>query len=92
MRETVGVSDVSPSGKVRAVGQDAASAVSALVPGASEQVPGSVVEADSTLERGGKLLSVRLAHDEYLVLTPAGVAPMVVEAMRSRRFRLRLCH
>ena len=81
LRETVGVSDVSPIGKVRVVGHAASRAVATLVPPAMEQSVGAVVEADSTLERGGKLLSVRLAHDEFLVLTPAGVAPSAVDAM-----------
>lgn len=83
LRETVGVSDVSPIGKVRVVGADAAQAVNILLPGAAELPPGSVSEADSPLERGGKLLATRLALDEFLVLTPAGVAPLAVDAMRS---------
>ena len=83
LRQTVGVSDVSPLGKVRVVGQEAASTVSTLISAGSDQATGSVVEADSTLERGGKLLSVRLAQDEYVVLAPAGVAPTAVETMRS---------
>ena len=88
LRQTVGVSDVSPLGKVRVVGQVAASTVSTLIPAASDQATGSVVEADSTLERGGKLLSVRLAQDEFVVLTPAGVAPAAVETMRSADSKL----
>ena len=82
LRETVGVSDVSPLGKVRVVGADAHQAVAALVPLAADQDLHSVAEADSPLERGGKLLSARLANDEFLVLTPAGVAPLAIEAMR----------
>ena len=73
LRETVGVSDVSPIGKVRVVGSEAALAVAKLVAVDEEQGIDTVAEADSTLERGGKLLSVRLALDEFLVLTPAGV-------------------
>ena len=81
LRETVGVSDVSPIGKVRVVGAEAAKAVAALVPSALEQSVGTVAEADSTLERGGKLISVRLARDELVVLTPTGVAPSAAEEM-----------
>ena len=83
LRETVGVSDVSPIGKVRVVGEGAAAAISRLVPLAPEQDVGTVSEADSPLERGGKLLSARLAQDEFLLLTPAGVAAEAVDAMRS---------
>lgn len=83
LRETVGVSDVSPIGKVRVVGREAASVVAMLVAVAGEQGINTVAEADSTLERGGKLLSVRLADDEYLLLTPAGEAPAAVAALSS---------
>ena len=82
LRETVGVSDASPLGKVRVVGAEAPQSVAALVQSAGEQAVGSVAEADSPLERGGKLLSARLTQDEFLVLSPAGVAPSAVEAMR----------
>ena len=81
LRETVGVSDVSPIGKVWVVGEDAASAVATLVAAATEQQIGTVVEGDSTLDRGGKLLSVRLALDEFLVLTPAGVGAAAADAL-----------
>ncbi len=83
LRETVGVSDVSPIGKARVVGADAAQAVNILLPGAAELPSGSVSEADSALERGGKLLTARLAPDEFLVLTPAGVAPFAIDAIQS---------
>lgn len=83
LRETVGVSDVSPIGKVRVVGDDAAEAVKTLLPEAVELPPGSVSEAASPLERGGKLLAARLAADEFLTLTPAGVAPLAIDAMHS---------
>ena len=82
LRDSVGVSDVSPIGKVKVVGDEAPHAVAKLVPPASEQTIGTVIEADSILERGGKLLSVRLTQDEFLILTPAGVASPAVEAMR----------
>lgn len=82
LRETVGVSDVSPIGKVRVVGEDAGSGVARLVPMANEQGINTVTEADSPLERGGKLLAARLADDEFLVLTPPGVAASAVAAMR----------
>ena len=83
LRDTVGVSDISPLGKVRVVGAEASRAVAALVPSAVEQGEGTVAEADSPLVRGGKLLAVRLAQDEFLVLTPAGVAPSAVDAIRA---------
>ena len=83
LRETVGVSDVSPIGKVRIVGTYGGQKVAALVPGATEQSAGSVLETDSPLERDGKLLSVRLASDEYLLLTPPGVASNAVAAIQS---------
>ena len=88
LRGTVGVSDVSPIGKVRVVGEDAAQAVAALLPQAGDLFTGStgsVSEADSPLERGGKLLAARLAPDDFMVLTPAGVAPHAVNAMLSGR-------
>ena len=83
LRETVGVSDVSPIGKVRVVGEDAAQTVATLLPGAADLPTGSLKEADSPLERGGKLLAVRLASDEFIVLTPAGVASYAISAMQS---------
>ena len=83
LRETAGVSDVSPIGKVRVVGGDATQAASSLFPQAGDLFTGEVSEADSPLERGGKLLAARLALDEFLVLTPAGVAPLAVDAMHS---------
>ena len=83
LRETVGVSDVSSIGKVRIVGADAARAVSALVPSAADQGVGVVIESDSPLERGGKVLSVRLTPDEFMLLTPAGEAPPAVSAIES---------
>ena len=83
LRDTVGVSDVSPVGKVRIAGEGAAAAVSQLVLQATEQDIGTVAESDSSLERDGKLLSVRLARDEFLVLTPPGVGPAAVGALRS---------
>ena len=81
LRETVGVSDVSPIGKLRAVGEDAAQAVGALVPRAPDLSIGSVGEADSPLERGGKLLAARLAPDEILLLTPTGESSSAVTAI-----------
>ena len=83
LRETVGVSDVSPIGKVRVVGEDAAQAVATLLPGSGDLPTGSVSEADSPLERGGKLLAARMAPDEFLVLVPAGVARPAVNVMQS---------
>ena len=83
LRGSVGVSDVSPIGKVRMVGRDAAHAVTTIVPQAGHMPIGSVLEASSALGPGGKLLAVRLASDEFLVLTPAGVAPLAIDALRS---------
>ena len=83
LRDTVGVSDVSPIGKVRVVGYDASRALGALVPSATDQRINTVVDAESPLERGGRLLSVRLAPDEFLLLTPAGVAHLAIDAMQS---------
>ena len=83
LRETVGVSDVSPIGKVKIIGTGAAQAVATLVLPAMDQSTGTVHEGDSPLERDGKLLSVCLASDEFLLLTPAGVAPSAVDSMRS---------
>ncbi len=83
LRETVGISDVSPIGKVRVVGEDAALAAAALAPLAVEQKVGSVIEVDSLPGRGGGLLTVCLAPDEFLILTPAGDAQAAVERMRA---------
>ena len=83
LRETVGISDVSPIGKVRIVGQDASRALSTLVPSATEQNAGSVVDTESPLERGGRLLTLRLSPDEFLLLTPPGVASEAVEVMNA---------
>ena len=83
LRETVGVSDVSPLGKVKVVGADAAKAVAILLSQTTERAVGSVIEADSPLERGGKLLAAWLAPGEFLLLSPAGVAPSAVEAMQA---------
>lgn len=81
LRETVGVSDVSPIGKVKVVGDGAAQSVATLAPGANEQSVGSVLEADSPLPRGGKLLSACLAPDEFLVLTPTGEVGSALAAL-----------
>ena len=81
LRDTVGVSDISPLGKLRIVGADASELVGALAPRAAELAVGSVGEADSPLERGGKLLAARLTADEFLLLTPTGVAPAAMDAM-----------
>ena len=83
LRETVGVSDVTPIGKLRVVGEDAAQVVSALVPSASELLLGSVAEVDSTLQPGGKLLAARLTPDEFFVLTPPGQAQPAMDNMQN---------
>ncbi len=84
LRETVGVSDISPVGKVRVLGLDAAQAVSALLPEATELPIGAVGEAHSS-EDGGKLLAARLAPDEFMLLTPAGAAPLAINGMQPGR-------
>ena len=81
LRDTVGVSDISPLGKLRVVGADASELVGALAPRAAELAVGSVGESASPLERGGKLLAARLTADEFLLLTPTGVAPAAMDAM-----------
>ena len=83
LRETVGICDVSPIGKVRVVGGDAALAVTTLASLPVEEQVGLVVEADSPLEGGGKLLAACLASDEYLILTPPGRARPAIAWMRS---------
>ena len=83
LRETVGVSDVSPIGKVRVVGRDAARAVISLFPEAADLSIGKVAEADSPLERGGKLLATRLTPDEFLVLTPPGDSQPAMSNMQA---------
>ena len=85
LRDTVGVSDISPLGKLRVVGADASELAGTLVPRAAELGVGSVAEADSPLERGGKLLAARLTADEFLLLTPTGVAPAAMDAMLGHR-------
>ena len=82
LRETVGVSDISPIGKIRVVGHDASGSLSILFPGAVDIPTGKAAEADSPLERGGKLLATRLTHDEFLVLTPPGEALSAISNMR----------
>ena len=81
LRETVGVSDVSPIGKVKVVGEVAAQTAGALIPLARELTVGAVAEVDSTLPRGGKLLSACLSSDEFLLLTPTGEVPSAIAAM-----------
>lgn len=92
LRETVGVSDISPTGKLRVVGEDAGRVVAVLVPGAMEQPPGSVREADSTFAGGGKLLAARLAPDEFVALTPPGAAPLAMAAMLTEGDAPRCAH
>ena len=83
LRETVGVSDISPIGKVRVVGEDAASAIARLSPQADGLTMGAVSDTDSPLEGVGKLLSMRLARDEILILTRTGGAQAAIAAMTS---------
>ena len=83
LRETAGVSDVSSIGKLQVVGEDPAQSLAVLLPVVAEQAIGSVGEADSPLERGGKLLAARLSLGEFLLLTPTGAAPSAMEAMRA---------
>ena len=90
LRETVGVSDVSPIGKARVVGGDAGQAVSSLFPQAGDLPTGSVSEADSPLERSGKLLAAPAGPRRILVLTRRGGAPCDKrDAVRPLELRLR---
>ena len=82
LRETVGVSDISPVGKLRVVGVGAAGVVGALVPRLVGLAPGAVGEVDSPSDgAGGSLLAAWLTADELLVLTPTGQALATMDAM-----------
>ena len=82
LRETVGVSDISPVGKLRVVGAGAAGAVGTLIPRLVGLAPGSVAEVDSLSEQeNGELLAAWLTADELLVLTPPGQAQAALDAM-----------
>ena len=82
LRETVGVSDISPVGKLRVVGAGAAGVVGALTPRLVGLAPGAVGEMDSPSDRaGGNLLAAWLTADELLVLTPPGQAQAALDAM-----------
>ena len=94
LRETVGVSDISPIGKARVVGADAAQAVLALLSHAAYLPPGSLIETgwpptERHSERredplpDGKLLAACLAPDEFLLLTPPGLASSAIEAIQA---------
>ena len=85
LQETVGVSDISPTGKLRVVGADAAGVVGALIPRSVELAPGAVGEGGSLAEQdSGELLAARLTADELLVLTPTGQSPATMDAMPNR--------
>ena len=82
LQVTVGVSDISPAGKLRVVGAGAAEVVGALIPRSVELAPGAVGEGGSLPEQdSGELLAARLTADEFLLLTPAGQAPATMDAM-----------
>ena len=82
LQEIVGVSDISPAGKLRVVGADGAEVVGALIPRSVELAPGAVGEGCSLPEQdSGELLAARLTADEFLLLTPAGQAPAAMDAM-----------
>ena len=82
LQETVGVSDISPVGKLRVVGADAPEVVGALIPRSVELAPGAVEGGGSLAEQdSGELLAARLTADEFLLLTPAGQAPATMDAM-----------
>ena len=84
LRATVGVSDISPVGKLRVVGAGAAGVVGALVPQLVGLAPGAVGEVGSPSDRaGGNLLAAWLTADEFLLLTPTGQAPATMDAMPS---------
>ncbi len=85
LRDTVGVSNISAIGKLRVVGADVAKAVGKLLTKAEELAVGAVGEADLPSEHGvGKLLAARLAADEFLLLTPPGRGPRIMDAMSGR--------
>ena len=82
LQVTVGVSDISPVGKLRVVGAGAAEVVGALIPRSVELAPGAVGGGGSLPEQdSGELLAARLTADEFLLLTPAGQAPATMDAM-----------
>ncbi len=82
LRDTVGISDISSIGKLRVVGSGAAELVAALLPHATELASGVVGEGDLPAECGdGKLLAARLAHDEFLLLTPPNRATALMDSM-----------
>ena len=82
LRETVGISDISPVGKLRVVGAGAAEAVGALIPRLVGLAPGAVGEVDSPADGAtGNLLAAWLTADELLVLTPTGQAQAALDAM-----------
>ena len=84
LRQTVAISDASSLGKVRIVGKGATQAVQTLLPHAANLPVGAVAEANSPLERNGKLLAARLTPDEFLLLTPPNQAPAAIDALLSR--------
>ena len=85
LRDTVGVSDISPIGKLRVVGEGAADSVGALLPSAPGMAVGSVGEADLPAEQGlGKLLAARLTADEFALLSPTGRSSALMLAILAR--------
>ena len=82
LRETVGVSDISPVGKLRVVGAGAAEAVGTLIPRLVGLAPGAVGEVDSLSDgASGNLLAAWLTSDELLVLTTTGQAQATMDVM-----------
>ena len=82
LRETVGVSDISPVGKLRVVGAGAAGAVGTLIPRLVGLAPGAVGEVDSPFDgTAGNLVGAWLTADELLVLTPTGQVQAALDAM-----------
>ncbi len=82
LRETVGVSDISPVGKLRVVGAGAAEAVGTLIPRLVGLAPGAVGEVDSPFDgTAGNLVGAWLTADELLVLTPTGQAQATMDVM-----------
>ena len=87
LRETVGVSDISPKGKVRLVGDDSLSLVRTLAPGASDQTIGEVRQYQITAPAGRvDLLVARLTQDEYMVVTPLGDVQTAMDYLNSQSY------
>ncbi len=82
LRGGVGLQDISPSGKVIIEGEDVETFLAAALPGTGGLAPGEVraaVGPDAATPED--LVLARLSRDEFLVLTPPGRAPALMEAL-----------